>query len=161
MSYSKLRLASQRSVLFCPFKCPFVHFLLASFSLTHICWLPRTEESKKIQKKFLFSPWNQQVWLMVPKNQLCLVRKYHFNTVISEYKTGTLTHDVLLKYCNVLLYFIFVKNFLPEAHLVSGCFMFTSETAHRLSGELIFSQVWLTQVFHPKADEINGGRNFL
>lgn len=48
--------------------------------------------------------------MRVPVNQFCLVRKYHFNMVISEYINGTLTHDVLLKYCNVLLYFIFVKT---------------------------------------------------
>ena len=52
------------------------------------------------------------------------------------------------------------KIFLPEAQLGSGFFTFTSETAHRLTSELIFSQVWLTQVFHQKADEIKGGRNF-
>lgn len=56
-----------------------------------------------------------------------------------------------------------VKSFLPKAQLGSGCFTFTSEGAHRLSGELIlvrFSSDSLKCLYQKEA-EINGGRNFL
>lgn len=101
--------------------------------------------------------------VMVPTKWFCLAWKYHFNVVISEYTNITLTHDVLLKYCNVLLYFIFVKNFLPKAQLGSACFVFTSEAAHRLSGELILvrSSSDSLKCLHQKEDEVNGGRNSL
>lgn len=92
-----------------------------------------------------------------------LAWKYHFNDTISEYMNSPLTHNVLLKYCNVLLYFIFEKNFLPKAQLGSGCFTFTSAASHRRSGELIllrFSSDSL-KCLQQKADEINGGRIFL
>lgn len=60
-----------------------------------------------------------------------------------------LWHDVLLKYHKILLYFIFVKQFLPETHLCSDRFTFIS--AYRLSDELVFSQVWFIQVFTTKS----------
>lgn len=158
MSYNIVEPASQQSVLFYPLYHSYLHLLIWHISAKYQ-WLRK----EKISKKFLMSPWNQQEWPMVPTNWFCLGWKYHFSVVISEYMNGTLTHDVLLKYCNVLLYFIFVENFLPKAQLGSGCFTFTSEAAHRLSGELILVRFSSDSVkcLHQKADEINGGRYFL
>lgn len=97
------------------------------------------------------------------QNLVLFSLKQHFNVVISECMNGPLAQNVLLKYCDVFLYFIFVKNFLPKAQLGSGCFTFTSEAAHRLSGELILVRFYSDSLkcLYQKEDEINGGRNFL
>lgn len=90
-----------------------------------------------------------------------LAWKYHFNVVISEYMNSPLTHNVLLKYCNVLLYFIFEKNFLPKAQL--RMFHIHLSSIPQTFCELIllrFSSDSL-KCLQQKADEINGGRIFL